>query len=508
MSFRTSNREESQILQVIDIVAREQGLEPDAVITALEAALVKPALAKYGERHNISVKIDRETGDITFLRNVSIVADVTNPDQEVQYELAVEQYPNRAIEIGQVISEELPPISFDRIAAAASRQVVADVLQNTRRAQHYNEYKNRVGEMFTVTIKRDEISFYLAEFDNKVEGIFFKDDLLPREKLQVGERVKAVIKSLRPDSNGPVVRLSRTSPELISALMHEKITEVNEGIVDIKSVARDPGSHAKVAVYCADPGVDAVGACIGPKGSRIKMVSEELMGEKIDVIEWSADSATFIINSLAPAEIIKVIMDEETRSIEVITPQEQLSLAIGRKGQNVKLASALTGWRITLLTEEKESERTNKILDQAIQLFCTHLNIDELMARFLATEGFYTIEDIAGCDPQDLVDLDLDMDIAKELQNRAAQFLADKENQIITELGKTAIQDDLRHDSRFSLEQKYKLAQNECTCLRDVADLSSEELREILGDDQINPSDIDALILELREQYYQSKGSE
>ena len=507
MSIKTSNRE-SEVLQVIEIVAREQGLEPDAVITALEKALIKPALSKYGSRNDISVRINRDTGTISFYRNMAVVASVVNPDQEIQYEQALELYPNRTVEMGKIISEELPPIDFDRIAAAASRQVVAEVLQNTRRSQHYNEYKNRVGEMFNVTIKRDEISFYLAEFDNKVEGIFFKEDLLPREKLQVGERVKAVIRSLRPDSNGPVVRLSRTAPELLNALMHEKITEVNENIIDVKSVARDPGSHAKVAVYSADPGVDAVGACIGPKGSRIKMVSEELMGEKIDVIEWSADSATYIINALSPAQITKVIMDEDTHSIEVITPQDQLSLAIGRRGQNVKLASALTGWRITLLTEEKETERSNKVLDQAIQLFCSSLNIDELMARFLATEGFSSIEDIAGCDPQELVDLDLDADVAVELQNRAVQFLAEKENQLVAELTKTTIQDDLRHDERFSLEQKYKLTQNGCNSLLDVADLSTDELMEILADNQIDPDDISALILELRAQCYQSKGNE
>lgn len=505
MSTKTSNRE-SEILQVIEIVAREQGLEPDAVITALEQALIKPALSKYGSRNNISVRIDRDTGTISFYRNMSIVADVVNPDQEIQYEQALALYPNRHIEIGKMIAEELPPIDFDRIAAAASRQVVADVLQNTRRSQHYNEYKNRVGEMFNVTVKRDEISFYLAEFDNKVEGIFFKEDLLPREKLQVGERVKAVIRSLRPDSNGPVVRLSRTAPELISALMHEKITEVNEGIIDIKSVARDPGSHAKVAVYCADPGVDAVGACIGPKGSRIKMVSEELMGEKIDVIEWSADSAAYIINALSPAQISKVIVDEDAHSIEVITSQDQLSLAIGRRGQNVKLASALTGWCITLLTEEKETERTNKILDQAIQLFCMGLNIDELMARFLVTEGFSSIEEIAGCELQELIDLDLDADVAVELQNRAAQYLAAKEDQLIDELSKTTIQDDLRYDERFSLEQKYKLTQNGCNSLMDVADLSTDELMEILANDQIDPNDMGAVILELRAQCYKSKG--
>ncbi len=507
MSTKLSNRE-SEILQVIEVVAREQGLEPDAVITALEQALVKPALSKYGTRNDISVRINRDTGAISFYRNMAVVAEVSNPDQEIQYEEAIALYPARSIEIGQSISEELPAIDFDRIAAAASRQVVADVLQNTRRSQHYNEYKNRVGEMFTVTVKRDEISFYLAEFDNKVEGIFFKEDLLPREKLKVGERIKAVIRSLRPDSNGPVVRLSRTAPELLHALMYEKITEVNEGIIDVKSVARDPGSHAKVAVYSADPGVDAVGACIGPKGSRIKMVSEELMGEKIDVIEWSGDSATYIINALSPAQIAKVIMDEEAHSIEVITPQDQLSLAIGRRGQNVKLASALTGWRITLLTEEKETERSNKILDEAIQLFCDSLNIDELMARFLATEGFYTIEDIAACDPQDLIDLDLDSAIATELHNRAVQFLAQQENQLLEELNKTTIQDDLRADTRFSLEQKYKLTQNGCNSLLDVADLSSDELREILADDQIDPEVINALILELRTQCYPSKGNE
>ena len=270
----------NEFLQVADFVAEEQGLDKESVFEAIEAALARSAQIKYGKKNDIVVTIDRDTGETKFYRRLKVVAEVLDPYQEIQIEEAKETQPK--IEIGGVILDELPPIDYDRISAQESRQVIIEKIQETKRAAHYKEYIDRIGEMVTAIVKRNEVTYVLLEFGNKVEAILRKDDMLPQERLQVGEHIKAVISEVKAEGFGPVIRLSRTSPRFLIELLTEEVTEIQEGIIDIKSAARDPGSRSKVSVYSADRGVDAVGACIGIRGAKIQAVSRELMGEKID----------------------------------------------------------------------------------------------------------------------------------------------------------------------------------------------------------------------------------
>lgn len=500
MVEKRTNSPGVDFLQVADYVAQEHGIEKDAVFSALELALAKPARMKYGERNDIIVSINRDTGEMDFYRRLKVVAVVGDPYKEINVEEAKASNPD--IEIGGEILDRLPPINFDRIAAQATRQVITEKIQETRRILHYNEYADRVGELISVTVKRNEITYVLAEFGNKVEGIFRKEDLLPQEKLKVGERVKAIISDIRPEGHGPVISLSRTHPRFLIELIKEEVNEVAEGIIEIKSAARDSGSRAKVAVYAPDKGIDAVGVCVGVRGSRIQAVSNELMGEKVDVIEWSADPATYVINALAPAEISKVVIDEEKDCVEVIVSEDQLSLAIGRRGQNVKLASILTGFKISVLTEKNEAERYAKEIETYSQLFIESLNIDEMIGRLLAVEGYTEVEQIAEDDIDGVASIEgLDKEIAEELIKRAKEYIEKKKKDILAFFAQEKVNQDFIDYPLFHLEHKKLFVEDGIRSLKDLAELSSAELLDILPKDTITREEADKLIMDLRHQY-------
>ncbi|USO02044.1 MAG: transcription termination/antitermination protein NusA [Alphaproteobacteria bacterium] len=487
----------TEFLQVADFVAQEQGLEKDVVFEAIEAALAKAAELKYGKKNDIIVTIDRDTGATKFYRQLRVVVDLTDPYQEIHIEDA--RKIREKVEVGDVLQEELPSIDYDRISAQESRAVIFEKIKEKKRAIHYKDYIDRIGDMVTAIVKRNEITYFLLEFDNKVEAILRKDDMLPQERLQVGERVKAVISNVRAEGFGPVIRLSRTSPRFLIELLKEEVTEIQEGQIEVKSAARDPGSRSKVAVYAADPNIDPVGACIGVRGSKIQEVSKELMGEKVDVVEWSSNPATYVINALSSAEITKVVIDEEDDKIEVIVPEAQFGVAIGKKGQNVKLASALTGWKINVLTEAKEAERYAEEIEAASNLFKDALGIDEMRARLLASEGYGYVEQIAEEDVEALAALEgFEKDAAKVIKT-ALQYLQNKQDEILKFLKEKKAEDAFIDFDELTLENKKILAENDVKSMEDVANLSGLELVDLLPSMKVQEAN--DLIMSLREKY-------
>lgn len=491
-------RRANEFLQVADFVAQEQGLDKESVFGAIEAALAKSAQTKYGKKNNISVTIDRDTGETKFFRHMKIVVEVLDPYKEVHFEETRHSRPE--LKVGDEILEELPPISYDRIDAQESRQVIIEKIQEKKRSMHYAEYMNRVGELVFAVVKRNEITYVLLEFGNKVEAILRKDDMLPQERLQPGERIKAVISEVKAEGYGPVIRLSRTNPKFLIELLREEVVEIQEGIIEIKAAARDPGSRAKIAVYCADRGIDAVGACVGIRGAKIQAVSAELMGEKIDVIEWTSNPANFVINALSPAEVSKVVIDEDAEMIEVIVPEDQFGMAIGKKGQNVKLASALTRWKISLLTEGKEAERYAESIDKSSQLFKIALGVDDMMGHLLAVEGYESIDQLAEEDVLNLASLEgFDKSLAEQIIQRAEEYLKKEQNEIIKFLEKEKIERSFIDFEGLSLDQKKVLVSNNVKSLSDLADLSGDELVEFLP--FIKLDEANALIMILRREY-------
>src|ERR671927_245199 len=417
----TATYSRPELLQVADTVARDKGIDKDEVLEAMEQAIQKAGRSKYGQEYDIRAEIDRRNGEIRLLRFREVAATVEN--EATQIPLAAAQRLNPEAEIGDFITDPLPPIDFGRIAAQTAKQVIVQKVRDAERARQYNEYKDRVGEIVNGLAKRVEFGNVVVDL-GRAEAILRRDELLPRESFRQGERVRAYIYDVRQEPRGPQIFLSRTHPQFMAKLFAQEVPEIYDGIIEIRAVARDPGSRAKIAVVSNDSGIDPVGACVGMRGSRVQAVVAELQGEKIDIIPWSPDPATFVVNALAPAEVAKVVMDEEQRRIEVVVPDDQLSLAIGRRGQNVRLASQLTGWDIDILTEAEESERRQKEFAERTQRFMTALDVDEILAQLLASEGFASVEDIAFVPVEELSEIEgFDMDVATELQDRARHFL-------------------------------------------------------------------------------------
>ena len=410
-----------ELLQIARAVAAEKSIDEAIVIEAIEEAIQKAARSRYGAENDIRAKIDPKTGELSLTRNMTVVEEVENESQELT--LADAKKIDPAAEIGTVFSDELPPIEFGRVASQTAKQVITQKVREAERKRQFDEYKDRVGEIVNGIVKRVEYGNVIIDL-GRAEGIIRRADGIPRENLQNNERVRAYIYDVREEVRGPQIFLSRAHPDFMAALFAQEVPEVYEGIIEIPSVARDPGSRAKIAVISNDGSIDPVGACVGMRGSRVQAVVSELAGEKIDIIPWSDDPATFIVNALQPAEVAKVVLDEEDQRIEVVVPDEQLSLAIGRRGQNVRLASQLTGWSIDILTEEEESERRQKEFAERTQLFIGALDVDEVIAQLLATEGFSDVEEIAYVELGEIAVIEgFDEDTAEEIQARARDYL-------------------------------------------------------------------------------------
>jgi N utilization substance protein A len=419
MAITSANRLE--LLQIADAVAREKLIDPDLVIQAMEESMAKAAKSRYGAELDIRAHIDRKSGELTMTRVREVVEEVENLSTEMTVDEALAHIENP--EVGSLIIDLLPPMDFGRIAAQSAKQVILQKVREAERERQYEEFKDRQGEIINGLVKRVEYGNVIVDV-GRGEAVLRRDQLINREMFRNGDRVRSYIKEVRSEMRGPQIFLSRTAPEFMAELFKMEVPEIYDGIIDIKAVARDPGSRAKIGVISYDNSIDPVGACVGMRGSRVQAVVNELGGEKIDIIPWNEDAPTFLVNALQPAEVSKVVLDEDAERIEVVVPDEQLSLAIGRRGQNVRLASQLTGLDIDIMTEAEESERRQKEFEQRSKLFMETMNVDEVVAQLLVSEGFASLEEVAYVEVDELLVIDgFDQGTADELQARARESL-------------------------------------------------------------------------------------
>jgi N utilization substance protein A len=473
-----------ELLQVADTVARDKGIDRDEVLEAMEQAIQKAGRSKYGQEYDIRAEIDRRNGEIRLLRFREVAEVIENEATQIAYVEA--QRLNPEAEIGDFITDPLPPIDFGRIAAQTAKQVIVQKVRDAERQRQFLEFKDRVGEIVNGLVKRVEFGNVVVDL-GRAEAMLRRDELLPRESFRQGERVRAYVYDVRQELRGPQIFLSRTHPQFMAKLFAQEVPEIYDGIIEIKAVARDPGSRAKIAVISRDSGIDPVGACVGMRGSRVQAVVGELQGEKIDIVPWSPDPATFVVNALAPAEVAKVVMDEEQRRIEVVVPDDQLSLAIGRRGQNVRLASQLTGWDIDILTEAEESERRTEEFRNRSQMFIDALDIDDVIAHLLVTEGFTSLEEVAYVPVEDLADIEgFDAEVAAELQERARSSLERRDRQYEELRQELGVSDELASLERLTPGMLVALGENKIITLDDFAGLAGDELVELLaGSDKV-----------------------
>ncbi len=468
-----------ELLQVAETVARDKGIDRDEVLDAMEQAIQKAGRSKYGQEYDIRAEIDRHSGEIRLLRFREVVDTIENEATQIGVREA--QQLNPEAEIGDFITDPLPPIDFGRIAAQTAKQVIVQKVRDAERQRHYREFKDRVGEIVNGLVKRVEFGNVVVDL-GRAEAMLRRDELLPRESSRQGERVRAYIYDVRQEPRGPQIFLSRTHPQFMAKLFAQEVPEIYDGIIEIKAVARDPGSRAKIAVISRDSGIDPVGACVGMRGSRVQAVVGELQGEKIDIVPWSPDPATFVVNALAPAEVAKVVMDEEQRRIEVVVPDDQLSLAIGRRGQNVRLASQLTGWDIDILTEAEESERRTEEMRSRSQMFIDALDVDDVIAHLLVTEGFTSLEEVAYVPLEDLAEIEgFDADIASELQERARSALERRDREYEERRRELGVSDELAALEGLSPGMLVALGEKGVCTLDDFADLAGDELLELVN---------------------------
>jgi len=464
----------TELLQVADAVAREKGIEPDEVLMAMEQAIQRAGRAKYGQEHDIRAEIDRRTGEIRLKRCHTVVEKVENEFTEIDLKTARLTKPDA--QIGDVLSDDLPPIDLGRIAAQTAKQVIVQKVREAERSRQYEEFKDRVGEIVNGLVKRSEFGNVTVDL-GRAEGLLRRDEILPRESFRTGDRVRAYIADVRQEPRGPQIFLSRTHPQFMAKLFAQEVPEIYDGIIEIKAVARDPGSRAKIAVVSHDSSIDPVGACVGMRGSRVQAVVGELQGEKIDIIPWSPDPATFVVNALAPAEVSKVVLDEEQGRIEVVVPDEQLSLAIGRRGQNVRLASQLTGWDIDILTEEEESQRRQEEFRTRSQLFIDALDVDDVIAHLLVAEGFTAIDQVAYLPIEELTSIEgFDEEIAGELQQRARNFLEEQNRQFEEARRSAGVSDEVAALEGLTPAMLARLGESNIKTLDDLGDLAADEL--------------------------------
>ena len=492
MSTKGISANRLELLQIADAVAREKSIDKNIVISAMEEAIQKAAASRYGIENNIKAEINPETGSIALMRLLDVVEKVDDFSTQINLEDAKLQNPNAEIG-GEPIEEELPPIDFGRVAAQSAKQVIFQKVREAERERHYEEFKDRVGEIINGVIKRVEYGTVVVDL-GRAEAVIKKDALLPREIYKPGDRVRAYIMEVRREVRGPQIFLSRTHPDFMANLFAQEVPEIYDGIIDIIGVARDPGSRAKIAVLSKDSSIDPVGACVGMRGSRVQAVVNELQGEKIDILTWTDDIASFVVKALQPAEVQKVVLYDEEQRLEVVVPEDQLSLAIGRRGQNVRLASSLCGWDIDILTEDQESERRQKEFQERTQFFMEALDVDELLAQLLVTEGFSDITELAYVDEKEISSIaGFDEDTAQEIQARASDFINKENEELEQKCKELGIKDDLLEIEELSLKMIVALGENDVKSLEDFAYCSSDDLLgwdETVGEEKIHENGI------------------
>jgi transcription termination/antitermination protein NusA len=494
-----------ELLLVADAVAREKSIDREEVLEAMEQAIQKAGRAKYGHEKDIRATIDRKTGDVRLSRWTEAVEVVENEETQIPVHIARKFQPG--IEVGQHIVDPLPPIDFGRIAAQTAKQVIVQRVREYERKRQYDEFKDRVGEIVNGTVKRTEYGNLMVEI-GRAEALLRRDELIPRESFRNGDRVRAYIYDVREEPRGPQIFLSRTHPGFLAKLFAQEVPEIYDGIIEIKAVARDPGSRAKMAVISRDASIDPVGACVGMRGSRVQAVVQELQGEKIDIIPWSPQAATFVVNALAPAEVTKVVMDEEAGRVEVVVPDDQLSLAIGRRGQNVRLGSQLTRWDIDILTEAEESERRQEEFRRRTGLFVEALDVDDVIAGLLVTEGFNTIEELAYTPMEELADIEgFDETVAEELLRRAEQALVRRDSELNDKRVALGVSDEIAAIETLAPPMLVALGEKGVKTLDDLADLASDELIEIVGEAAMDEATANEVIMAARAHWFGEDGA-
>ena len=472
MAVVSANRLE--LLQIADAVAREKVIDRQIVIEAMEEAIAKAARSRYGAETDVHAEIDPKSGALRLSSHLLVVDQVENDAREITLDQARRYNPGALV--GDVISDTLPPFDFGRVAAQSAKQVIVQKVRDAERARKYDEYKDRIGEILNGVVKRVEYGNVIVDL-GRGEGIVRRDEMIPRETFRPGDRIRAYLFDVRSEVRGPQIFLSRSHPQFMAKLFGQEVPEIYDGIVEVKAVARDPGSRAKIAVISRDSSIDPVGACVGMRGSRVQAVVGELQGEKIDIIPWSQDQATFIVNALQPAEVVKVVLDEEADRIEVVVPDDQLSLAIGRRGQNVRLASQLTGWDIDILTEAEESERRQKEFAERTQVFMEALDVDETVGQLLAAEGFRNVEEIAYVDVAELSNIQgLDEETGAEIQARAQDYLARIEQEQDDRRRELGVDDELREIDGITTAMMVALGENEVKTVEDLAGCATDDL--------------------------------
>ncbi|MBY0136766.1 transcription termination factor NusA [Paracoccus yeei] len=474
MAITSANQLE--LLQTAEAVAREKMIDPDLVIEAMEDSLARAAKSRYGSEMDIRVKIDRKTGNATFTRVRTVVEDDAVENYQAQVTVAQARPYLDDPKVGDEIVDEVPPVELGRIAAQSAKQVILQRVREAERDRQYEEFKDRAGTIINGVVKREEYGNIIVDV-GRGEAILRRNEKIGRESYRPNDRIRAYVKDVRREARGPQIFLSRTDPQFMAELFKMEVPEIYDGVIEIKAVARDPGSRAKIAVISYDNSIDPVGACVGMRGSRVQAVVGELQGEKIDIIPWSGDQATFLVNALQPAEVAKVVFDEDASRIEVVVPDEQLSLAIGRRGQNVRLASQLTGLDIDILTEEEESKRRQAEFNARTKLFMDALDLDEFFAQLLVAEGFTNLEEVAYVDLDELLSIEgVDESTAEELQTRARENLEAANKAALESARALGAEDSLIEFEGLTPQMVESLAKDDVKTLEDFATLADWEI--------------------------------
>ena len=490
-----------ELIQVAEAVAREKLIDKEDVILAMEDAIQRAARSKYGLERDIRATVNRNNGAISIEQYTQVVQEVEDESTQMSLEEALRR--DKSLKIGDYHKKELPPFDFGRIAAQSAKQVISQKVRDAERLRQYNQFKDRVGEIILGTVKRFD-NFSVTLDIGKAEGVIRKEEMIPREQLKPGDRVRTYILNVSEETRGPQIFLSRSCNEFLSLLFTQEVPEIYDGIIEVKSVAREPGSRAKISVYSKDNTIDPVGACVGMRGSRVQAVVNELQGEKIEIIPWSEDPVTFVINSLAPAVPSKVIMDEEAGRMEVIVPDDQLSLAIGRRGQNVRLASDLSKWYIDVISESDESDKRQEEINERTKIFIEALDVDDVIAHLIVAEGYSSINDIADTSIDELNNIEgFEEELSIELKERAQNYVKLQNENVEKKLKSSGIDTKLYEFSHLSKIDILTLVENDIKTLDDLADLDSEELFTLLGKKVFNnENEAGEIIMEARKHWF------
>ena len=465
-----------ELLRIVEAVATEKSIDTEIILSSMESAIQKAAKTRFGSENDIRAKIDRESGNISLHKVLTIVEIPENLDTEIALEQAKKMQNRENVKVGDEIFEQLPPVDFGRIAAQTARQVITQSVRAAEKEKQYNDFIDKKGEILSGIVKRLEYGNVIIDL-NRAEAIIRKEELIPREVLKTGDRIKAYCYDVIRENKGQQIFLSRANPKFMEKLFYQEVPEIYDGIIEIKSSARDPGSRAKICVHSKDSSIDPVGACVGMRGSRVQAVVNELSGEKIDIVHWTEDVAALVVSALSPAEIQKVIIDDQNRKIEVILTEENLSKAIGRRGQNVRLASKLIDFEIDILTEKEESEKRQIEFKDKTETFVKNLEVDETLGQLLVAEGFSSIEEINKSSSDEILKIEgIDANTAKELKERAEEYLIKEKENIGKKLKDLGVEENLINHKNLTPGMLLTLGEKKIKTLKDFAELSSDEL--------------------------------